>query len=40
MSSNKTFVDRRFEEVPGGEYDEFGFYHTPEGSKKIFIYLK
>ena len=33
MSKPTNFVERKFEEVKGGEYDEFGFYHTPEGSK-------
>lgn len=39
MSSNKNFVDRPFTEVPGGEYDEFGFYHTPDGSTYICFYI-
>ncbi len=33
MSKNKTFVERDFEEVEGGHYDDYGFYHTPNGSK-------
>ena len=34
MSSNdnKNFVDKPFRVVPGGQYDEFGFYYTPNGS--------
>jgi len=32
MSSNKNFIERPFIEVPGGEYDEYGFYHNPDGS--------
>jgi hypothetical protein len=32
----KTFVDRPFEEVPGGYYD-CDFYYTPNGSKINFI---
>ena len=28
----KNFVDRDFEEVEGGKYDENGFYRTPNGS--------
>ncbi len=26
------FVDRKFEEVDGGYYDDDGFYYTPNGS--------
>jgi hypothetical protein len=26
------FVERQFEEVEGGHYDEYDFYHTPNGS--------
>lgn len=26
------FKDRSFEEVPGGKYDDEGFYRTPNGS--------
>ncbi len=26
------FVDRKFEQVEGGYYDEEGFYYTPDGS--------
>jgi hypothetical protein len=33
----KKFVDRQFEEVEGGQYDEYGFYHTPNGSKLIYF---
>lgn len=34
MSSKpKNFIEREFKEVEGGDYDEFGFYHTPNGSK-------
>ena len=32
--SNK-FIDRKFEEVEGGYYDDYGFYYTPNGSKII-----
>ena len=32
--SNK-FVERKFEEVEGGYYDDYGFYYTPNGSKLI-----
>jgi len=32
-TDTKKFVERAFEEVQGGEYDEYGFYHTPNGSK-------
>ena len=28
------FIDKKFVEVEGGEYDDFGFYHNPDGSKK------
>ncbi len=28
----ENFVDREFEEVEGGKYDERGFYKTPNGS--------
>jgi hypothetical protein len=30
----KEFIVREFEEVEGGEYDDEGFYETPNGSKK------
>jgi hypothetical protein len=38
---DKKFVERPFQEVEGGEYDENGFYYTPEGSKiqNQLIYL-
>jgi hypothetical protein len=29
------FVERRFEEVEGGYYDEYGFYYTQNGSNII-----
>lgn len=35
--TKKEFVERKFEEVEGGEYDEYGFYYTPNGSKNILI---
>ncbi len=35
MTTKKTFIERKFEEVEGGQYDENGFYYTPDGSKKI-----
>jgi hypothetical protein len=28
----QNFIDRSFEEVEGGKYDEDGFYRTPNGS--------
>jgi hypothetical protein len=31
-NDNKNFVDKPFRVVPGGQYDEFGFYYTPNGS--------
>lgn len=31
--TKKEFVERKFEEVEGGHYDEYGFYYTPNGSK-------
>ena len=37
--TKKDFVERKFEEVEGGEYDEYGFYYTPNGSKNILIRL-
>jgi len=33
MENKKKFVVREFEECEGGHEDEFGFYHTPNGSK-------
>jgi hypothetical protein len=30
--NNNELIDRPFEIVPGGEYDQYGCYHTPEGS--------
>lgn len=30
---SKKFVVREFEECEGGHEDEYGFYHTPNGSK-------
>jgi len=35
--TKKEFVERKFEEVEGGGYDEYGFYYTPNGSKNILI---
>jgi len=32
MDSKKKFVVREFEECDGGYEDEYGFYHTPNGS--------
>ncbi len=32
MDKNKVFVVREFEECEGGYGDEYGFYHTPNGS--------
>ena len=29
---NKQFVERKFEEVNGGYWDEYDFYYTPNGS--------
>jgi hypothetical protein len=29
------YGDRKFEEVEGGYYDEYEFYYTPNGSKRI-----
>ena len=34
---NINYVDREFQEVSGGYYDDYGFYYTPNGSK--FRYL-
>ena len=31
-NENKNFFDKPFQMVPGGSYDENGFYYTPEGS--------
>ncbi len=37
-NKDQKFVEREFCEVEGGNYDEFGFYYTPDGSKnKLFI---
>ena len=34
MKTNKIPTkDRKFEEVKGGEYDDHGFYTSPNGSK-------
>lgn len=33
MSKGIKFVVREFEECEGGYEDEYGFYHTPNGSK-------
>jgi hypothetical protein len=33
-TSNKPFVEREFQEVPGGYY-ECDFYYTPNGSKNV-----
>jgi hypothetical protein len=30
--TNTNFVDKSFRQVPGGQYDENGFYYTPNGS--------
>jgi hypothetical protein len=32
------FKEREFEEVEGGKYDEYGFYYTPNGSKRYLKY--
>jgi len=37
MTANINFIERHFQEVLGGKYDEFGFYHTPDGSNKTYI---
>lgn len=29
------FIERQFTEVDGGYYDEFEFFHTPNGSKNL-----
>jgi len=29
---SKEFIDRKFAEVKDGYYDDFDFYHTPNGS--------
>lgn len=34
------FEDRKFEEVDGGYYDDYGFYYTPDGSKLYFLHKK
>jgi hypothetical protein len=31
----KKFIEREFEEVEGGSYDEYGYYYTPNGSNHL-----
>lgn len=40
MSKPTNFIDKEFVEVEGGHYDEYGFYHSPNGSKFIFFSKK
>jgi hypothetical protein len=34
-NKQQNFIEREFQEVEGGNYDEYGFYYTPNGSKKF-----
>lgn len=36
-NKHQPFIEREFQEVEGGHYDEYGFYYTPNGS---MIYTK
>ena len=38
MSNQINFVEKEFKESEGGKYDEFGFYHTLNGSNNKKIY--
>jgi hypothetical protein len=38
--SKVEFIERKFEEVEGGYYDDSGFYITPDGSKFTKIIIK
>jgi len=33
-NKNDKLIQREFQEVPGGYYDEMNFYFTPNGSKE------
>lgn len=35
-TKNENFIEKEFQEMPGGHYDELNFYFTPNGSKKLF----
>lgn len=37
--ANYSFIERDFEEVAGGKYDDNGFYTTPNGSKIRYIFI-
>jgi len=35
--TQEEFVERKFEEVEGGYYDDYDFYYTPNGSNRYIL---